>query len=215
LEVNVRVLTVAAQKGGAGKTTLAASLAVAAAQDGEAVVAIDLDPQRSLTEWGERRQVGDIAFRPVDVAGLADLLERIQTHGRATLCLIDTPGAFDETVITALKHSELCLLPVRPSILDVNATRRTAEALRDLGRRFAFVLSQVQATSAARAEDAAEALVAIGPLFPGFVGLRADHLDAMLMGQGVSEWRPRGPAAAEIRDLWNWLKNKLNEERSA
>ena len=39
------------QKGGAGKTTLAASLAVAAAMAGEKVIALDLDPQGSLARW--------------------------------------------------------------------------------------------------------------------------------------------------------------------
>src|SRR4051812_43237809 len=41
----LRILAVAVQKGGTGKTTLAASLAIAAAEAGEHVTALDLDPQ--------------------------------------------------------------------------------------------------------------------------------------------------------------------------
>lgn len=207
----MRVLTMAARKGGAGKTTLATSLAVAAVQAGEIVVAIDLDPQGSLREWSERREAQDIVFRPVEASGLDTLISRIRDHGRTTLCIVDTPGEFGPNVTVALRQSDLALLPVRPSLLDVTATRRTAEALDTLGRSYAFVLSQVQGSSPARAEEAAQALAEIGPLFPSYVSLRTDHLDAMMLGVGVTEYRPRGPAADEIRALWNWTHTKLEE----
>lgn len=205
----MRVLVMAAQKGGSGKTTLATSLAVAAAQDGEVVVAIDLDPQGSLREWSERREAQDIVFRPVETAGLNALIGRLRDHGRTTLVVVDTAGVFGPEVTVALRQADLCLLPVRPSLLDVSATRRTAAALDVMGRRYAFVLNQVQTNASARASDAAEALVEIGPLYPGFMALRTDHLDAMVMGKGVTEWRPRGQAAAEITELWQWTKNNL------
>ena len=51
----MQTITLVTQKGGAGKTTLAASLAVAATEAGEKVVALDLDPQGSLASWGETR----------------------------------------------------------------------------------------------------------------------------------------------------------------
>lgn len=207
----MRVLTMAAQKGGSGKTTLATSLAVAAAQDGEIVVAIDLDPQGSLREWSERREANDIVFRPVEAAGLNDLIRRLREHGRTTLVVVDTAGTFGPEVTVALQQSDLCLLPVRPSLLDVEATKRTAGALDKLKRRHAFVLNQVQGIAQARAEDAAHALVEIGPLYPGFISLRTDHLDAMMTGQGVTEWRSKGAAADEIRQLWTWTKTTLEK----
>jgi chromosome partitioning protein len=46
-----KVITVAQQKGGAGKTTLTAQLAVAFAGDGQRVALIDIDPQASLAQW--------------------------------------------------------------------------------------------------------------------------------------------------------------------
>ena len=45
----MQIITTAAQKGGTGKTTTAASLAQAAAYRGRRCLAIDLDPQGNLT----------------------------------------------------------------------------------------------------------------------------------------------------------------------
>ena len=55
----MRTIAFITQKGGAGKTTLAASVAVAAAGAGEKVIAFDLDVQASLVRWGERRKDAD------------------------------------------------------------------------------------------------------------------------------------------------------------
>ena len=77
------------QKGGAGKTTMAASMAVAAAAAGEKVIALDLDPQASLASWGERRQGEGPSFEgltverfsPEKVKQLAAILPALQRKG--------------------------------------------------------------------------------------------------------------------------------------
>lgn len=208
---DMRVLTMAAQKGGAGKTTLATSLAAAAVRDGETVAALDLDPQASFRGWCQRREAQDVQFLDVRAAGLPDALRRLRAAGEISLAVVDTAGVIGPDVTVALRHADLCLLPVRPSLLDVTATRETAERLTELGRRYAFVLNQTQAAAFARVEDAAEALVEIGPLYPGSIALRTDHLDAMTLGLGVTEWRPKGGAAEEITELWAWVRARLKE----
>src|SRR6185503_5222191 len=50
--MTLRTLVLVNSKGGTGKSTLAASLAVAASAVGEKVIALDLDPQGSLVSWG-------------------------------------------------------------------------------------------------------------------------------------------------------------------
>ena len=55
----MRTIAFLPQKGGAGKTTLAASLAEVAASTGEKVIALDLDPQQSLVRWGKRREAAN------------------------------------------------------------------------------------------------------------------------------------------------------------
>lgn len=205
----MRVLALTTQKGGSGKSTLAASLAVAAMQDGETVAALDTDPQASLVGWGQRRDAQGIAVERVEPAAIKGALDRLRRDGAASLVVIDTPGYFGAGVALALREASLCLLPVKPSILDVEAARPTVEQIRVLGRPFAFVLNQCNATTQARTLDAATALVSTGALAPSMVATRSDFLDAMTTGLGVTELAPKGKAAVEIRLLWQWIKAQL------
>ncbi|KQP44027.1 nucleotide-binding protein [Methylobacterium sp. Leaf106] len=211
----MKVITLATQKGGSGKTTLAASLAVAAAEAGEGVVVIDLDRQRSLEAWEERRRGIEhktrVIYRAVEAEGLGVLLSKIRGHQPTTLVVIDTPGILDDTARIGMDAADITLLPVRPAIMDAQAAIRTAVELDLQDRAFAFVLTQVPPGSPARAEAPARELVKYGPLFPGLIGLRLDHQDAILEGQGVTEFRPRGQAADEVRQLWDWTAKQLRE----
>ena len=206
----MRVLTMASQKGGSGKTSLAASLATAAAEDGETVAAVDTDPQRSFAAWGQRRQAERIAVEVAEPAKVRQALDRAKAAG-ASLAIVDTPGIFGAGVAIALQDADFVLVPVKPSILDVEAARPTVEQLQTLRKPFGLVLNQCLTSSQGRTLDAATALVRSGTLAPCMVALRADFLDAMTAGQGVTELAPKGKAAAEIRLLWAWIKERLQE----
>jgi chromosome partitioning protein len=210
----MHVLVLTTQKGGAGKTTLAASLAVAAEQDGEKVIAIDTDPQESLWSWGQRRGANGIETVRVEAADLRRMVAKAKQGGSRTLAIVDTPGSFGGGVTLALQDADICLMPVKPSILDVEAARPTVEQIRKIGRPYAFVLNQCTPSSQARTLDAATALVKTGALAPSMVAARADFLDAMTSGQGVTELNAKGKAAQEISLLWQWLKSRMGEKQN-
>ena len=91
----LRILAVAVQKGGTGKTTLAASLAIAAAEAGEHVTALDLDPQGSLAGWGARRRADAVAVdrvQPWEMGQLSEILGILAEQG-TTLAVLDTAGS--------------------------------------------------------------------------------------------------------------------------
>jgi chromosome partitioning protein len=198
----------ASQKGGSGKTSLGASLAVAAVEDGETVFAIDTDPQGSLAAWGRRRQAEGITVETADPAKVRQAIGRAKAAG-ATLAIVDTPGIFGAGVAVALQDADFVLVPVKPSILDVEAARPTVEQLQTLRKPFGLVLNQCLTSSQGRTLDAATALVRSGTLAPCMVALRADFLDAMTAGQGVTELATRGKAAGEVRLLWAWIKGQM------
>ncbi|MCJ2134442.1 ParA family protein [Methylobacterium sp. J-026] len=113
----MRVLTLTTQKGDSGEFTLAASLAVAAMQDGETVAALDTDPQASLAGWGRRREANGLDVQRVEPSAFAGTLGRIREAGAVSLVIVDPPGRFGPDVALVLREASLSLLPVKPSIL--------------------------------------------------------------------------------------------------
>lgn len=209
----MRTITLVTQKGGTGKTTIAASLAVAAAAAGESVVALDLDAQGSLANWGGARGSESVAVDQVGpeyLPRLPEVLEALKGRG-FTLAILDTAGVENTGGNLAMKAATLCLVPARPSRLDLQATLPTLESLMRLGMRenFAFVLNQCPPGRGTRASEAARGLAEFGVLADPPLALRADHQDAMATGMGVTEYAGKGKAADEIRLLWSWVDGKM------
>jgi chromosome partitioning protein len=119
----MRTIAVISQKGGAGKTTTAVHLAVAAQQEGYRVAVIDLDPQATARKWGDKRQdpepevIGDHAER------LPQLVEAARANG-ADLLIIDTAPNADRASLAAARAADLILIPCRPAAFDLEATRQ-------------------------------------------------------------------------------------------
>ncbi len=208
----LRVLAVAVQKGGTGKTTLAASLAIAAAEAGEQVTALDLDPQGSLAGWGALRRDDTVAvdrIQPWEIGQLAEILGILAEQG-TTLAVLDTAGS-SAGLAPTLKDADFVLMPVRPSRLDIVAARPTLQSLVGLGLRdrLALVLNQCPPSPSPRTSAYAAQLRALGVLAePGIIH-RVDHQDALATGLGVTEYAPDSQAAEEIRALWAWIDTKM------
>ncbi|WP_342167418.1 ParA family protein [Methylobacterium sp. SD21] len=208
----MQILTLASQKGGSGKTTLAASLAVAAYESGERVVVVDLDPQRSLTSWGMLRSAGGIVFRTIAPADLDHWVTSTRRTPVVTLCIVDTPGTFGPEVDVALRHANCALVPVRASVLDLWASAPTARRIAAMGRILGFVVNAASPVSYARTNDVIATLGENGLVGP-VISERVAHRDAMATGLGVTELDPAGKAAAEIRELWAWTKQRMPTEQ--
>ena len=212
-----RVVAVAVQKGGTGKTTLAASLAVAAAQAGERVTVFDADPQGSLSAWAGLRTASEPntdRLRPWEFAQFAPILDQIAEQGR-TLAVIDTPGASIGGVAALLRLADLVLVPIRPSRLDLMAALPTIEVLAGQGMRdrLALVLNQCPPAPSPRTSLYAAQLSGLGVMAEPAILQRVDHQDAIALGRGVTEHAPQGFAAAEMRGLWAWIDRRMGPAR--
>lgn len=143
---------------------------------------------------------------------LPDVLKALG-RGGFTLAILDCPGVADTRVNKAIEVADLCLVPARPTMIDIRATKPTVSALMKLGRPYAFVLNQAPpATKSARASEAATALSILGVLAEPIVTQRADHQDAVGAGKGVTEYAPQGKAAEEARALWLWVDRRMGEK---
>jgi chromosome partitioning protein len=204
--LHMRIISFVTQKGGTGKSTLALNLAVTAQLCGERVIIVDLDPQGTAVSWHKTRKAeGPAAIDSRTAGQLGETLRQLATAG-FTLAMIDTPGTDNEATHGAMRASDLCLVPVRPSEADVRATMPTLRALSAMGRPYALVVNQalprVLTTSSNRLDNA-------GPVLPVAIAARIDHQYAYAMGQGVQEFAPHGKAAAEILALWHAVRNRI------
>jgi chromosome partitioning protein len=214
--IKVHTIAFITQKGGAGKTTLAASLAVAAAAAGEKVIALDFDRQASLVGWGKRRATAaapnGVIVEPFEIERLTRLTAIIEGLAEAgfTIAIFDTAGA-DSTGVRLLAEAvDFCLLPARPTRLDVEATATTFRAAYLAKRKAAFVLNQCPPSyRSLRASAAAKELSRLGVLAEPMLSARIDFQDAIAAGLGVTEYARDGRAAQEIESLWRWVRAEL------
>ena len=197
------------QKGGAGKSTLATSVAVAAHESGERVCLIDLDPQATLSTWGKTRGQNDIPVIACTAGKLPSVLSALEKQG-VTLAIFDTPGAEGAAASAAMSCAQLCVIPSRPTAFDLWASANTRKTLKDLKAEYAFVLNQCPpAQQSLRVEEGMKALEAMGALLSPLVLARVDYQEAARRGWGATEWNPSGAAADEMRALWASLKKRL------
>jgi chromosome partitioning protein len=204
----MRAITLASQKGGTGKSTLCIGLAVAAIEDGEHVSLLETDRQGTISNWAARRANPEpVVERVADRVQLERALRVFERRG-CTLAIIDTAGSDNDFASDAIRAANLCLIPARPSLADIEATHPTLKAIRRLDKEFAFVLNQTPPRGQ-RPTRVALALNEVGVLALPYIVLRNDHMDSLAAGLAVSEFAPDSIAAAEIRALWVWSKQRL------
>src|SRR3954447_13683909 len=211
----MQTIVLATQKGGSGKSTLAIGLALAAIQAGHTVRLIETDSQGTLSNWQSRRPYAEPIVEPIYVAGNVE--QRLQTLDRdgVTLTIIDTSAGISAATTSAIRYADLCLIPARPSLADIEATAATLNLARVWNKPFAYILNQTPIrgqrlnNAAATLSDEA-ALDLDGIVAQPFIVMRNDHQDALGAGLAVSEYAPASKSAEEIRGLWQWVEAKLN-----
>lgn len=213
----MHTIVLATQKGGSGKSTLAIGLALAAKQAGFTVRLIETDPQGTLSNWQRRRNNDDIVVEPIyHAADIAPRLKMLADSG-LQLAIVDTAAGLSAATTAAIRHSDLCLIPTRPSVADIEATVSTLSVARAWKRPYSFVLNQtpirgqrIDNAAGALAEEAALDLSEV--LARPLIVMRNDHQDSLASGLAVSEFAPNGKSADEIRGLWRWVETRLELE---
>jgi chromosome partitioning protein len=207
----MRTIAFVTQKGGAGKSTLASSIAVAARRAGERVFIIDLDPLQSLVKWSQAREGADVPVEHVPPAKLGRALTALEKKG-VSLVVIDAPGADSEFSDAAIRVADLCIIPARPNVFDLWASELTRASIKDKKKDYAFLLNQCPpAQQNSRVDQGVQILQNMGALLTPLVSSRVDYQEAARLGLGVSELHPDGVAAQEMRELWASIKKRLKK----
>jgi chromosome partitioning protein len=209
----MRVVTLLARKGGAGKTTCAIHMGALAQAAGQRVMLFDLDPQRSLSVWWHSRATDTPHLVETDARRLPDLLREAEGEGY-DLVVVDTPPAvtFDTARVAGI--ADLVLIPLRPSILDIYAVEGTAAVVKAAQAKALLVLNACMpptgAGEAPTTTEARTALQSIGlPIAEAALAQRMDFTRALNSGEAVNEFAPASKAAVEVQRLWDEVSKEL------
>jgi chromosome partitioning protein len=209
----MKTLSLIAQKGGTGKTTLGIHLAVQAGRAGLGVLLIDTDPQGSAGAWWQRRSAAEPALVQGQGTELAGMLAAARQRG-FQLVIVDTAPHSSEQSRACADCSDAVLIPTRPAILDLDAIGITTELVAGLNVPAEIVLNACPPPTRAHepriVAEAREALAAYPvPVCPVVVSQRAAFSHALIDGRAVVEFEADGKAAAEIAALWRVVTQRL------
>ena len=199
------VVSIAQRKGGAGKTTLTAHLAVSWAMAGQRVALVDIDPQASLSGWFELRRerlgAGNEGLGFASVSGWRMAVEVGRLAREHDIVLIDSPPHAETEARLAVRVANLVLVPMQPSPLDLWATRWTLELASRAAVRTLVVLNRISARASLTAETIASLAEYPVGVARQALGNRVAFPASMAIGLTALETRPVGEAAEEVRML--------------
>lgn len=208
----MKTVTLLAQKGGTGKSTLSIHLAVLAAANKKKVLIADIDPQQSATFWHQRRESKDPEVIPLEAGSLKERVADMEASGIDLLIIDTAPHSREETRIAA-QLADFILIPTRPAILDLQAIGDSVDIVKSIGGKAAIVLNACpfpgRNGERAIVTEAREALSGYGiPIAPAAISNRVALSHSLIDGKAVTEFDSKGKAAEEIRELMNWINQE-------
>jgi chromosome partitioning protein len=195
------VITIAQQKGGAGKTTLAAHLAIAWAGQGGSVALIDIDPQGSLAAWHALRAERFDGKSGIDFAAITGWRTAAEVERRARdhdIVVIDSPPHAETEAKLAIRAARLVVMPVQPSPMDVWATKPTLDLAKQEKVRVLLVLNRVPPRANLTEAMLAKLAALDAHVADARIGNRVALATSLAEGLGITEAAPSSRAAEEI-----------------
>lgn len=205
----MKVLTVANRKGGAGKSTCAAHIAVEAVKNNIRTILIDMDPQKTLEMWWQKRDDELPALVDASPENLPQVLTKLADS--FDLCIIDTPGDASMNAIVSIKFADIVVIPSKPTAPDLTAIGRTISIVEDNKKPFVFIITQITIRTKT-AIQAASVLSQFGPLAPSSISNRISYANAM--GTGSSATFSDKIALEEISKVWDFIKSIIFSDQT-
>ena len=208
-----KVITIAQQKGGSGKTTIAANLAaVFAIKNNLSTTILDTDPQGSLGKWFITRQEklkskNTIQFKTASLWGAQ--YEAKSLKEKSDLVIIDTPPKIDADGRPAIEVADLVLIPISPSQVDFWATESIIELAKREKKEILILINRANAKS----KLIKEAVKFVNDMKVNkaktILGNRQIFVSSMGLGLTVVEKQRTGKGSLEMLSLAKEIKSFL------
>lgn len=210
----MKVVTLLAQKGGTGKTTLSIHLAVLAAASRKKVLIADIDPQQSASFWSKRRQKKNPGVIKLNSDVLEEAINTYEKQGVDLLVIDTAPHSHDDAIVAA-QLADYILIPSRPAILDLEAIGTSVDIVKSINGKAAIILNACpfpgRNGERSIVKEAREALSGYGlTISPKAISNRVALSHSLIDGQAVTEFESVGKAAAEMRELMKWINKEAN-----
>jgi len=207
-------IAVASTKGGSGKSSITAALAVQAAKEGSRVALLDWEPQGSLTLWWLMRGKPDNPRLIQDDIAPAAAVRKLA--GECDWLFLDTAPAMMDQVELAVQAADFTLIPVLASAFDLMAARAVVALCAEHEKAFAFVLNRENPRREIMNTSAGAHLRKLGLILDEHVQDRAAYISALNKGKTGPEHpdaRQAREARAEIEALWAAVKKLAMKAR--
>src|SRR5262245_13163924 len=197
-------------KGGVGKTTLTACLAVRATADKASVAVLDLDPSSNYSEWYRRRGAPDNPALLTGADHASDAVEALRLTSPYDYVFLDgTPGSLLVTE-DAVRVSSLVLIPMRASGLDLASSQDVIQICQDLQKPFLVIVNDKGQHDGKLVEEARGLLFSWKvPIASTVVAHRVQYVNAMTTGKTGPEKDKK--AVEEIDALWAEVKAAIRK----
>ena len=209
------VVSVAQSKGGVGKSTLAAQLAVACVSYGYKTAIVDLDRQGSLVAWHELRQriagqaEGELDVEPCSGWRLPYVLQRLRRDH--DLLFVDGSSGRESEFEAMTKEADLVLIPCQPTGLDLWATKSLLADYQDVRAKALVVLNRMPPRGKAAALIRQEIEKLSWPMARQHIGNRQAYVATMGTGMGITEIAPSSMAGHEVAALAAEILGKITK----
>lgn len=211
-ETVMKVIAVAAAKGGVGRTTLSAHLGVELTRRGYKTLLVDSDPQASLQAWWEHREADEPALMVASDDELDDIRLGI-TRPDFDFVIIDTAAELERPVRLAIDLATLVVIPTTPSPLDLRSIRKILHLVVERRKPTVLVLNRAHRRTYREGESLAF-MAQHGRIAPTLYD-HQDFVTAMVDGRAAQELNSSGRAAQEIAAMCDYLIEQMESIAAA
>ncbi len=208
-----KILAFTNQKGGTGKTTLSANLAVLWSNSQYKVAVIDGDQQKSLTNWIEARKKyygeGDIGIDVLSYNShsLGEDIKNIKN--KYNFIIVDSPPSITYDTIQIVKNADRVFVPVQPSPVDLMATIPFLNLTKQERKKSIVVLNRVLPRVRLTEAMILRLRYAGAKIARSRISSKTIYAETFSAGRGVVDISVNSDASREIINLGNEILRNL------